>query len=181
VDSGFIDITAPHTSEAFPTSPRLSPHKRIKSVLKILREGRISVLDFLLSILDPSEIEFSFNRDRIYNYPAKEKGNSTGKLEQLLDCMFADSRGRARMLKWFRPHAVDYVSDVVSTEMDAVKEDLRGALDIITLEFLLTWNLNSMMDNTVGPKAPVLRRLLHSAAQTARAKEKNKIKDCSTV
>ncbi|KAG1858619.1 hypothetical protein C8R48DRAFT_715264, partial [Suillus tomentosus] len=71
-----------------------------------------------------------------------EKGNSTGKLEQLLDCMFADSRGRARML---------------NTEMDAVKDDLRGALDIITPEFLLTWDLNSTMDNTIAPKAAVLR------------------------
>ncbi|KAG1872084.1 hypothetical protein C8R48DRAFT_696787 [Suillus tomentosus] len=85
-----------------------------------------------------------------------EKGNFTGKLEQLLDCMFADSRGRARILKWFSPHAIDYVSDVVSTEMDAIKEDLRGALDIITPEFLLTWDLNSTMDNTIAPKAPVL-------------------------
>lgn len=59
--------------------------------------------------------------------------------------------------------------------MDAVKEDLHGTLDIITLEFLSSWDLNSMMQDTVAPKVPVglvLQRILRCAAQTDRAREK---------
>ena len=123
--------------------PRLSWHERIKSAIKILRDGRISILDFMSTILDPSQLDFAVNRDRIYYSSKEEKENlkdesSRGKLEQVLDHMFADSRGRSRLLNWFHPHAVTYVCETVSTEMDAVKEDLWGMLDSITPEFLST-------------------------------------------
>ncbi|KAG2739347.1 hypothetical protein P692DRAFT_20882046 [Suillus brevipes Sb2] len=48
-----------------------------------------------------------------------------GKLEKMLDCLFADSRGRTRMMEWFRPRIISSVSAVISQEMDAVKEVLR--------------------------------------------------------
>ncbi|KAG2361053.1 hypothetical protein BDR07DRAFT_1377528 [Suillus spraguei] len=86
-------------------------------------------MDFILTILDPSELDFAYNRDWIYNRSRQEKESSTwqgqkGKLEKMFDCLFADSRGRARILDWFRPHAIAYVSDTVSNEMDMVKEAL---------------------------------------------------------
>ncbi|KAG2110646.1 uncharacterized protein F5147DRAFT_772429 [Suillus discolor] len=86
-DSGFADIT---TSAA---SLRLSQNERIKSAIKILRDGCIFILDFMSTILDPSQLDFAINRDRIY-YPSKENlkdGSSCGKLEQVLDQIFADS------------------------------------------------------------------------------------------
>ena len=94
--------------------PRLSWHERIKSAIKILRDGRISILDFMSTILDPSQLDFAVNRDRIYYSSKEEKENlkdesSRGKLEQVLDHMFADSRGRSRLLNWFHLHAVTYV------------------------------------------------------------------------
>ncbi|KAG2063112.1 hypothetical protein BDR04DRAFT_1164233 [Suillus decipiens] len=148
--ASLYNITAPRTSKAVPTSSRLSPHKPIKSVLKLLREA----YQFLTLCCQSSILQRS-------NSPSIEKGKSTGKLEQLLDGMLADSRGLAQVLKWFRPRAIDYDSDVFSAEIDAAKEDLQGALDIITPEVLLTWDLNLTMDSAVAPKAPVLRRLLH--------------------
>jgi hypothetical protein len=110
VDSGFIDITTsdpPNVSTiAAASSPRLSSHERIKSALKILRDGRISIMDFILTILDPSELDFAYNRDWIYNQSRQEKESITGqgkkgKLEKMFDRLFADSRGRARILDWF--------------------------------------------------------------------------------
>jgi len=139
------------------------------------------------TILDPSQLDFAVNRDRIYYSSKEEKENlkdesSRGKLEQVLDHMFADSRGRSRLLNWFYPHAVTYVCETVSTEMDAVKEDLWGMLDSITPEFLSTWDLNSMMrDTVVVPKVPVLQSILRRAAQTDRAVTKNQVKDCSLI
>jgi hypothetical protein len=65
--------------------------------------------------------------------------------------------------------------------MDMVKEALRGTLDSVTPEFLSTWDLDSTMRNVVVPKAPVLHHILRCAAQSDNARQKNKIKDCSTV
>lgn len=141
----------------------------------------------MLKILDPSEASFAYNRDRIFNCSRQEKTGvdvgkaPVGKLEKMLDCLFADSRGRTQMMEWFRPCIISSVSAVISQEMDAVKEVLRGTLDSITPEFLLTWDLNSTIQNAVISKAPVLNSILHRTAQTDRAKDKNKLKDCSTV
>jgi len=60
----------------------------------------------------------------------------------MFDRLFADSRGRARILDWFCPHAIAYMSDTVSNEMDMLKEALRGTLDSVTPEFLSTWDLD---------------------------------------
>ncbi|KAG1723328.1 hypothetical protein EDB19DRAFT_2043812 [Suillus lakei] len=169
VDSGFVDITGDPPSSTTFTDPmitpssRLSSTERIKAAIKILRDGRISILDFMLKILDPSEASFAYNRDRIFNCSRQEKTSvdvgkaPVGKLEKMLDCLFADSRGRTRMMEWFRPRIISSVSAVISQEMDAVKE------------------------NAVVSKAPVLNSILHRAAQTDRAKDKNKLKDCSTA
>ncbi|KAG1765406.1 hypothetical protein EDD22DRAFT_978741 [Suillus occidentalis] len=85
------------------------------------------------------------------------------------------------MLKWFRPHAVAYISCTVSNEMDAVKEALRGTLDSVTPQFLLTWNLSTTIQDKVALKAPILQHILRCASQTERAIERNKIKDSSTA
>ncbi|KAG1842680.1 hypothetical protein C8R48DRAFT_780951 [Suillus tomentosus] len=162
VDSGFIDITTGLPAAAVATPSRLSPHERVKSVVKIFREGRMSILDFILRILDPSQPDFMYNRDWIYNPSKVEKENSgdgqrvSGKLEQMFDRLFADSRGRARMLEWFHPHAVAYISLTVSNEMDAVKEALRGTLDSVTPQFLSTWDLSTTIQDKVALKAPIL-------------------------
>ncbi|KAG2105801.1 uncharacterized protein F5147DRAFT_701975 [Suillus discolor] len=112
VDSGFVDITGDPPSSTSFTDPmitpssRLSSTERIKSVIKILRDGRISILDFMLKILDPSEACFAYNRDRIFNCSRQEKTSvdvgkpPVGKLEKMFDCLFADSRGHTRMMEW---------------------------------------------------------------------------------
>ncbi|KAG0694680.1 hypothetical protein DFH29DRAFT_1006128 [Suillus ampliporus] len=143
-DSHFMDVTTGTTS------PRLSQHEHIKSAIKILQDRCISILDFMSTILDLSQLDFTVNCDQIYYSSKEEKENlkdksSQEKLEQVLDYMFANSQGCSQLLNWFHPHAVTYVCETVSTKMDAMKEDLQGMLDSITLKFLLTWDLNSMM------------------------------------
>ncbi|KAG1765408.1 hypothetical protein EDD22DRAFT_951079 [Suillus occidentalis] len=67
VDSGFVDVTVTTRlpAAAVATPSRLSPNERVKSVINILREGRMSILDFILRILDPSQPDFVYNRDWI--------------------------------------------------------------------------------------------------------------------
>ncbi|KAG1875515.1 hypothetical protein DFJ58DRAFT_650166, partial [Suillus subalutaceus] len=104
-----------------------------------------------------------------------------GKLKKMFDCLFTDSHGCTQMMEWFRPRVISSVSTIVNQEMDVVKEILQGTLDSITLEFLLMWDLNSTIQNAVVSKVPVLNSILHRAAQTDCTKDKNKLKDCSTV
>jgi hypothetical protein len=121
-------------------------HKCIKSALKILCDGHISIIDFILTVLDPLEVNFAYNRDWIYNHSRQEKENITGqgkkgKLEKMFDYLFADLCGQAQILDWFCPHEIAYVSNTVSNEMDMVKEALCRTLNSVTLEFLSTWDL----------------------------------------
>jgi hypothetical protein len=79
------------SSIAAASSPRLSSHERIKSALKILRDGCISIMDFMLTILDPLELDSAYNHDWIYNRSRQEKESITGqgkkgKLEKMFDC-----------------------------------------------------------------------------------------------
>ncbi|KAG0699922.1 hypothetical protein DFH29DRAFT_934655 [Suillus ampliporus] len=140
VDSRLVDITGDLPSSTSFTDPMITPSSRlssmecIKAAVKILRDGHISILDFMLKILDPSEACFAYNCDRIFNCSRQEKTSvdvgkpPVGKLEKMFDCLFADS---------------------------------GGTLDSITPEFLLMWDLNSTIQNAVVSKAPVLKRNCH--------------------
>jgi len=55
----------------------MSIHDRISSALQILRDGRVSILDFLVTILDPPDAYYSTYRDRVYVPSAKEKKSGT--------------------------------------------------------------------------------------------------------
>jgi hypothetical protein len=69
VDSGFVDITM-GSPKSIPTlgtrRNRMSTHDRINSALQTLRDGRISILDFLVTILDPADASYATYRDRLY-------------------------------------------------------------------------------------------------------------------
>ncbi|KAG1786709.1 uncharacterized protein HD556DRAFT_1449510 [Suillus plorans] len=64
VDSGFVNITMGSPASIPTPSTRrtwMSTHDQINSTLQTLRDGRISILDFLVKILDPSNA--SYNSD----------------------------------------------------------------------------------------------------------------------
>ncbi|KAG1888696.1 hypothetical protein F4604DRAFT_964334 [Suillus subluteus] len=99
VDSGFVDLTAEAPAEtSCPNTrgSRMSTHERIGSTLKILRDGRIFILDLLVKITDLSQMLYSTYRDRMYLPSGTEKqlaGN--GRLEMVLDFLWEDPRSHA--------------------------------------------------------------------------------------
>lgn len=159
----------------------MSTHERISSALKILRDGRISILDLLVKIMDPSQMLYSTYRDRMYVPSATEKQLGNGRLEKVLDFLWDDPRSHARVLEWMQPHALSYVCDTVYGEMDQVKQCLHVTLNTITPELLLACDVEKTLSSVVREHAPVLCEIVASAAQTERAKAKNKVKDCSIV
>ena len=89
---------------------RCSHDERIRKVLQFLRLGRISLLDCILDILDPSKPEFMLSRKLFLSNPS-------GKLIRMLDLIFENDRGRAHLLRWVEPHATDLLCTKISDEM----------------------------------------------------------------
>jgi len=75
IDSGLVNLTAEAAAETSHLSTRGSriTHERIGSVLKILQDGWISILDLLVKIMDPSQMLYSTYRDRMYVPSVTEK------------------------------------------------------------------------------------------------------------
>jgi hypothetical protein len=166
-----------HTENHSSQKKRQSKAERIRNALAIVRDGKISFIDFLSQILDPSEKEFKAYCTAIYSVD----DNSPPKLYQLFDLILNDPRGGPLFRCWIEAQAVDVVSSKVYDEMDDVKDALRGTISSITPEFLMTWDINSTMDRIIDKSAPTLHRLLESASQTDRARRENTKKTSTTV
>ena len=93
------------------------------------QQGRISLLDCILDILDPSKLEFILSRKLFLSNPS-------GKLIQMLDLIFENDHGHVHLLCWVEPHATDLLCTKISDEMDNVKRSLGGTLGSITPESL---------------------------------------------
>jgi hypothetical protein len=159
---------------------RQSPIDRIRDALAILRAGKISLLDFLTKILDPSEDEFKAYRMATYTIP---KDGPPKKLYNFFDLILSDPRGGPieKDCQWIDAQAVEIVTTKIYNEMDKVKDALQGTIDSITSDFLTTWCLNSTMDRILDENAPTLNRVLESASRTNRAHRKNMKKTSTTV
>lgn len=156
------------------TTSRYTRDERLKAALKILRDGRISVLDFILDVLRSNDPEFK-------TYQARFFENQSGKLAELLDCIFEDKRGQPIFLSWMEPRLIELVSDKVSMEMDDIKVALAWTIKNTTPESLLAWDVDAVISPLVDSTAPIPGRLLRAAAETKRARENNRIKSCTTV
>ena len=146
-------------------------------ILKILQKGWISLLNFILYILQSKPDK----SNSIATYWDCFFNNPSSKLIKLLDCIIEDKQGYALMLLWMEPHAIRLVSDKVSKEMDAIKTALTWSINTTTPESLLTWNVDVFISPLVDNNAPTLGHILQAATQCKHAKEVNKIKSCTTI
>ena len=154
------------TDSVSSSQSRISLSERIQDTLALLRGCRLSPFDLILEILDEDKDEFSGHRKEFY-----KEGNE--KLFKILDAIVSSGHGRSKLRTWIRrPAAVDLFSDVITQEMNIVQNtDLLPGIAAITPEFIKKWTISPHRE-----LAPCLLRVLSTAAQTADAKEKNKIK-----
>jgi hypothetical protein len=132
---------------------RVSVNERIKRAMQVLHQSRLSLVTALITVLDPSQQDFAVFRSKVYK---------SGKLHQLLDTIFNDTRGSSCLLGWMEPHAIESVLQKVYSEMDNVKEDVRLKIDSITPEFLASWDVGSTIGAAMANRAPTLSKLLLS-------------------
>lgn len=99
----------------------------------------------------------------------------------MLDLIFKNDHSLVHFLHWMEPHRIDLLCTKISDEMDGVKKLLGGTLSSITPESLRAWDINMFIGSMVNKRALITGCMLQIAAQTDHAKQKHKIKSCSTV
>lgn len=148
----------------------MSREERIQEVLTLLKDGNLSPFDVILEVLDEANPGYSSYRNELY-----KEGNR--KLSTILDCILTTESGKQKLWSWMRPNALMCISDTIDTEMDSVAEkDRLSGLAEIDPDFIKSWTVA-----TASERAPVLTEILFRAAQTSRAKERNKRKHPDSV
>jgi hypothetical protein len=99
--------------------------ERVSAALTFLREGKLSPIDLLIDVLNPSDEKHQYYRQALYKADAS-------KLHILLDHIIADRNGKQKMDEWMAPHAVDYTCEVVDAEMEAMKKKLSMSVSNVT-------------------------------------------------
>ncbi|KAJ8522779.1 hypothetical protein ONZ45_g630 [Pleurotus djamor] len=151
------------------SSTRMSRTQRLEMALKILRQGRLAPIDLLLEVLNPRKWSNDQYRSGLF-------AKAPEKLVELLDLVLESPKGAATLKDFMRPHALETVTAEVYKEMDIVKKHLslpRGVSDL-TVEYLKGWSHANILDSIASP---TLSSILHTAAQTHEAEEKNILKN----
>jgi hypothetical protein len=154
-------------------SPRISQAQRVHNALDDLRDGRLSLLDALLMVINPTSSKFSRHQAKIY-----EGGGS--KLRQVLDTIMSDEAGSDILVDWMRPYAIQQVCDTVKDEMEALGKDFCTSIPEITPTYIKEWTMEKNVGIPANARAPTLLQVIRSTVET-RQSAKNKVKDCEGV
>ena len=147
--------------------------EKYDGILRSLRNSRLSPFDFLLYILDPTNIQHEQLLKRFY-----EPG---GKLASILDMVRDHPLGRKQFDAWNLPHAVNATCSTVYAEMDDLTTNLVTTVKDLTPAFLRAWTLENAVAIPARARSPTLLRVLNSAIATERSREHNKKKTSDTA
>ncbi|KAJ7132587.1 hypothetical protein C8R44DRAFT_731244 [Mycena epipterygia] len=135
----------------------IPPEVKILSVVKILRDMKMSPIDLVTTLLVPQDV-YRENADGFY----RSKG-----LENMLNLVYRDKRGRKKIQKWFDDNgAMDGLLSDIHHEMDGLSAVFRRSTADITPESLLNFDFEKDVTEICRQHTPKLRRILIAAAQT---------------
>ena len=140
-----------------------APHVSKKDIFCIfadLQKNKLSPLNLIVEVVVESCPEHDHYRQKVYN------DNNKHKLENILDMIMDDVRGRIVLLEWMRPHALQQVHDTVYNKMDALTSELHTTTNTITPEYLMSWSLKANVEDIVDTNTPCLLGLIDIASQT---------------
>ncbi|KAJ6616034.1 hypothetical protein B0H10DRAFT_1413843 [Mycena sp. CBHHK59/15] len=92
--------------------------EKISTVLKLLRDARLSPADLLVEVL---------TNDEYNHHSARFFGNSGAIMAKVLDAMVSDERGEQVFQEWVRPTAIDVACEAISSQMDGMVKALSTA------------------------------------------------------
>jgi len=148
--------------------PGVSADNHFADALEILRQGKLTMIDLFLYVLDSSH----------HNY---RRGLFGEKFLDLLDKIIQSKDGKARVERWMQGEGAEVVSTVIEHEMDSVRERFRLPANAMVLSYVDSWSFKSNISNLTQMLAPVLTRILMRAGQDKKAWIKNKKKTPDTV
>ena len=150
----------------------LTPNERINNILTILQDLRMSPIDLLMTTLGP-QIQYKHYKDSFYH------GNSQA-IGQFLNVVDGEKRGHDKLMEWVNVRVLDIVLKKITKEMDSLRL-FRMSIKDLTPEFLMEFNLQSVITEVLEDRSPWLRRILLTAAQTRRASVENTTKKVEHV
>lgn len=168
-DSG-ISLSPLETIVKPTRATKQSRQAKIQAAVEQLRKGRIVPLDFMMDLVDVDED--AYERHRVFMYDA----NGSWKLKAVLDNIMKDTREKTILLDWMKPHALEQVSEIVSSELEIRSSRVRATLSNLAPSDLRSWELDRDEIATLSTDTPCLFRIIRSAVTHATT-EKNKNKD----
>jgi hypothetical protein len=148
----------------------MSPSEKIARIIRLLKDERLSPFDLVLEVLKENNAEYSGYRNELYK-------DNNEKLATILNSILGADSGKKKLRSWMQPHALEIVCEAIDKEIDSVtKEEVLPGISAITPEFIKSWTVEDVCE-----QAPFLTKVLLRAAQTSRAKEKNKKKHPEAV
>ena len=138
-------------------------HTKIFAIVRLLRDMRLTPMDFLLETISLSS-EYDSTRNGFY------QGSG---LDHFLNTISQNKKGINKLESWIRPRALNLVVDEVQREMDNLKELLTMKIADITPEFLTDFNLDRDITTILEEHSPWMHHILLSVAQTPCAIHEN--------
>ncbi|KAF7333906.1 hypothetical protein MSAN_02403400 [Mycena sanguinolenta] len=140
---------------------------KLRCVIRILKTMKMAPMDLVTTILDQTDT-FRPNIDGFY------RGTT---LEQFLNLVKRDKRGRSRLSSWFEQQSKDALIQDIHHEMDNLSALFRCYTQDVTPESILEFDFEQDVTEVCRETAPKLRSILMAAAQTVRAARENTFKD----
>lgn len=162
------------SARPLPTLPPGSPEVKFAAISAMIRQAKLSPLDYALYLFEPSPDNVE-QLARWYKEPTK--------MHALLDHIASDDSGDSVLNKWIESRD-DILCDTVSCEMDHLTTALRETLEStkgLSPAFLRNWSLERVIVQPVKKHAPKLLSVIQSAITTQRSRDKNKKKDSDIV
>jgi hypothetical protein len=147
-----------------PPTPRV---KSVKSVLDILRDARMGLLELISLVLEAPESSFAYHRSSFYS----ERSSSW--LSHLFDLIWMDEKGQKALKTWMLPHALELICDTIHLEMEDAKPLLQMSTNDVTPEFIENFDIEDIM-KPAAEKTPVWTQILTAATESKESL--NKIK-----
>ena len=147
-----------------PATPRV---KSVESVLDILRNARMGLLEFFSLVLEAPESSFAYYRSSFYSE------HSSNQLSHLFDLIWKDEKGHEALKTWMFPHALELICEKIHLEMEDTKPLLQMSTNDVTPEFIENFDIENIME-PAAKNTPVWTQILTAATESKESV--NKIK-----
>jgi hypothetical protein len=148
-DSGvsFTSSTISKPKAGVHRAPRLSKKDRLQNVLTYLRNFKLSPMDLFAEVADKSNDEYEAYRVKMYGEPGREK------LEEVLNLMMDDLRGRVVLRRWMSSHAFELVEQAIDNEMSCLSTQFNTTTRQITPSYIRLWSFEGNVATVIGSNA----------------------------